>query len=195
MLHVFEHLLVGGSGVAFAAQLVEAALSAGFSRCVDVHLHLGIGEYGGADVAAVHHNAFVFAHGLLLSHQGVAHEWDGCNGADTARHAHVAYLTFHVRAVEVGFGGAGGGVDAECDGDAANLRFEGGSVHRAVVGNDAVVEAIERHGAIHGAAVDVGVSDVFGKHFSHCAFARRRESVDCYGDYFLSHCSLCIVDE
>ena len=60
--------LVHLRALALGNQLVVAPLGPYLGRCLDEYLQLGVGKDGGADVASVHHNTFVYAHCLLLCH-------------------------------------------------------------------------------------------------------------------------------
>ena len=85
LLHVLQDLIEVG-GHPLGLEFVEAALGANLCRGGDEDLQFGIGKDGGADVAAVHDDALVLTHLLLLGDHGGAHKTDGGDGADMAAH-------------------------------------------------------------------------------------------------------------
>lgn len=65
-------------------QLIISALCSHLGAGGDEYLEFCVRENGGADVAAVHHDALVFTHLLLLCHQSLSDEWDGGNRTHVA---------------------------------------------------------------------------------------------------------------
>ncbi len=193
LLHVGQHLFEGGAGVALALQLLVASLGAHLGAGGDKHLELGVGEHHGAYVAAVHHYALVAAHSLLLCHHGTAHEADGRHQAHLVAHLHAADLVLHVAPVEVGLALALG-VDLEGDLYLGHVAAQTRLVHLVVL-NHVVLQAVERHGAVHGAGVDVGVAYAPCQSLSHRALAARRVAVDCNSNKFLFHIILFCRDK
>ena len=91
LLHVLQDIVEVG-GHALGLEFVEAALCAHLGRGGDEDLQFGVGEDGGADVAAVHHHPLVLTHLLLLGDHGGAHETDGGDRTDVVGHLEGADL-------------------------------------------------------------------------------------------------------
>ena len=69
LLHILKDILLVGLHT-LGLELIVTALGTHLGRGGDKNLELGIGEDGGAYVAAVHHDALVAAHSLLLLDHG-----------------------------------------------------------------------------------------------------------------------------
>ena len=181
LFHVGQHGIVG-FGLSFGLQFVVAALGAYFGRGGNKHFQLGVGKNHGADVATIHHDAFVDAHALLLAHKFAAHKPDGAHAAGAIGHFERAYQAFDIFSVQIGLlfaGGVGLKTDLYVVHGLLQPRFVDG-----VVGDDAVAQAKQRHCPIHGSSIDIHITHIFGQLFSHGAFAARRIPVDGYDDFF-----------
>src|SRR5882757_2871034 len=96
----------------FGSGLTVAAVASDFGGSVEKDFHFGVGEDGGADVAAFHDNATGFTEGaLLLNHPGAEAGMDGDFGGGGG---------------DIGLANAAGDVDGvEQDAVAFELRLEG----------------------------------------------------------------------
>ena len=190
---VFEHLLKGRRGVALGAQLVKAALGAYLGACRSKHLHLGIGEYHRADVAAVHHHALVLAHGLLLLDHLLTHKADGSNDAHHIAHAHRADVALHVLAVQAGHTLALlGGTESDGYHPALQVLTQCLLVNFLTL-DELVAQCIQCHCAVHRARVHIGIADAPCQCLGHRALAGRRMPVN-RNRNLLCHCFLINVD-
>ena len=185
LLHVLQYL-VKVYGLSFGLQLVVAALGAYLGRGGDEYLQLGVGEDGGAYVAAIHHDAFLSSHFLLLLDHGFAYEVEGSHRTDMGGYFHGAYLAFYVHAVQVSVGTVGFRVGAESDVEVVYFVPKFFHVDLSVV-QESVFDAVQGDGTIHGSAVDVDIADLAGQVFGHGAFSAGGKSVN--GDSYLSHFS------
>ena len=92
---VFEHLVIVHFHALFF-HLAEAAVGSFFGRGLYKNFHFGIGKYGRAYVATVHHDSFVFAEFLLQSDQTLAYLRYFRHRTDKRADLHVTDLGFHV---------------------------------------------------------------------------------------------------
>ena len=90
--------------VALAAQLRQSALRTHLGVGRDEDLELGVGEDSRTDVAAIHDDALMPSHLLLLRGQEAAHEAEGCHGAYLRGDLHRADGLLDTLAIEIELG-------------------------------------------------------------------------------------------
>nr|DAF45631.1 MAG TPA: hypothetical protein [Siphoviridae sp. ctBLh2] len=165
--------------VALGLQFVVAAARpyGGIGR--HEYLQFGIGKYHRADVSSVHHHAAAASHLLLHGHEFLPDLRNGAHAAYAVRHLDRADLAFGQVAVHIDVAGPALGVEAEGDRDLPEQTD-----HRLLIDDartdGAVLQGIERHGAVHGSGVDEDISQPGRNGLGEGAFSARRESV--YGD-------------
>ena len=143
----------------------------------------GVGEYDGADVAAIHDKSAMAAHGLLLTYGSVAHFLDRGYLAYFFGHKHLPDEVGDVFAVEVDIAGAGCRIPVEGQFQAS----EGFSNFFFIIAIDAVAQEVQGDGAVHGAAVDIVVVQDFCELASEGAFAAGGITVDSYNNLWARH--------
>ena len=82
----------------------DTAPGTDFRRSCHEYFQFGIWENCCSDIASVHYNSFFSSHRLLLGYHFFAYKVECTDRTDLGRHAHRAYLIFHINIVEIGFG-------------------------------------------------------------------------------------------
>jgi len=164
---------------AFGEQLLVAAVAADLGGGGEEEFEFGGGEDDGADVAAVHDDAFAGADGLLLLYHGAAYGGEGAYVAYLLGDLHAADGFFYVGAVEVGAVFAFD--DAEVDGDVGEGLCYGGCVMQVYC----MLQEVEGDGAVHGAGVYVYVAEAPGEGFGEGAFTAGGVAIDGDDDWFV----------
>ena len=119
-------------------------------------------EYGWADVATVHHDAFFLAHGLLRCGHGFAHKGQSCNGTDVLTHFKGADFVFHALFVEVSHRKMGVRVEFEMHFDVWHPRLQGFGLHTAIGIEELLTKGEEGDGTIHGSTIYIDVTYLLG---------------------------------
>ena len=168
---------------AFGLQFVETTLGANACRGCDEDFQFCIREYGGADVATVHHDTLILTHLLLLGNHSRTHKGDSGNGTDVVGYLERTNLLFNALTIEIGVRTPCLRVELERDFDLWHLLFEGFGVDAVVVAEQSVAKGIESDRAIHGARVDIDVSYLPSEVLGHRAFSARTVAVDSNSDF------------
>ena len=182
LLDVLQYVGVVGLH-ALGLQLVVAALGTHLGRGGDEDLQFGVGEDDGAYVAAVHDDASVGAHTLLLADQSCTDEGQGGNGTDVAGDLERADVALYVLAVQEGDGLAVHQALVYVDVGHLGLQLVG--LYGAVGTEESGAEGIEGDAAVHGSGVDVDVAHGAGQVFGHRALAARGVAVNGNGNLFV----------
>src|SRR5690554_1588089 len=170
--------------------LIKPSLSPYFGRSSKEKLEFSIRKYDRAYIAAVHHHTFFFSQNLLLCYQCFPHESQCAHTAGAVGCIEGADLPFHVLTIEIGllFSVT---VGFESDANISNMLPQMFLIHLRI-GDPSVAYSEQRYGAIHRAAVYIGVSQLPCQPFGDRALATRRETVDGYIYIFTLH-SNCLL--
>ena len=94
-----------------------------------------------------------------------------------AAHVHAADLLLHVAAVQQGHAAAGVGVVRKADVDVVQ-PVQQGVLHQLSILDQAFLQHVKGHRAVHGTAVDVSVAEVAGQLLGEGALPAGGEAVD-----------------
>ena len=178
----FLHILQNGVEIGWHAlllQFVEAALCSHLRTCRNENLQFGVREYGGADVTAIHHDALVFAHLLLLSHQRLSYERNGCHRTYVVGNLKRADFLLYQFAVEIAVWATGGSVKLERDLDIRHLGFQLLHLHLAILLKEVVAQGVEGYRTVHGACIHIHITYLLGKILCHGTLSAGRVTVYC----------------
>jgi len=137
-------------------------------------------EDGRTNVPAIHDNAFIFSHLLLLSHGKLPYSLDSRYLAHFFGNHQVPDDIFHILSIEprLGLSRFMVGYELEHDMPKRVLHSLGmGPVH-------VITKEIKRNGAVHGATVDILILQLTRQLFCQCALPRRAPPVDSDDDLF-----------
>ena len=130
-----------------------------------------MGKDGGADVAAVHYDAFLLSHKLLLARHSLAHKGQGRHRADAVAYLHAPDFLFHHFAAEARERLARLFVEAEGNGHARHQAFQARSVEASICLKATILHGEKRYGAVHRAGINIDIACFAGELFGHGAFA------------------------
>ena len=99
LLYVLQDVVIVDI-LSLCLQFVVATLCTYFGRGCNEYFEFGFGENHRTNVAAVHYDALVLAHALLLSCHGTAYKRQGCNRTHVAAHLHAANFVLNTLSVE-----------------------------------------------------------------------------------------------
>ena len=137
------------------------------------NLELGVGENGGADVAALGHQPPLKPHGLLLGSEGLAHTAVGSHQGDLGRYLRAANRLGHVEAIDAHKLLAGAA------GTELQIQAQQQGFHSRRIGR---VGFLAQHppgeGPVHGAGVQVNQAHLARKGTGDGALARPRWSIN-----------------
>ena len=191
LLHILQDILVG-LGHTLAHQLVVATLGTHLRRCRDEDFQLGIRKYRRANIAAIHHDAALLTHRLLLGHHRRTHERNGGNRAHVVAHLQRANLLLHQFTIQIGVGFLCLGVELKRDADLLHALLQFIGQHGAVFGKQPVAQGEQRHGTIHRTRVNIHISNSLGQVLGHRAFSARGIAVDSNCNFL--HRVYCIIN-
>ena len=171
--------------LSFLQQLVVATLCAYLGSSSQEELEFGLREDHRTDVSAVHDDAFLQSHLLLLGNEESTYLFDGRDTAGSVADLKGTDLRLDVFAVE-------GDMLRAVNEDESDLDSWQGSDDICLLGQ-VMVQGIEGDGAVHSAGIDIGIAGVFGQRFGDRRFATAAISVD--GNNNLFHISYLFISE
>ena len=183
LLDVAQNVVVGRRHP-LGLELVVATPGTHFGRSGDEDFEFGVGEHRRADVAAVHHDAFGFAHLLLELRHGFTHKRQGGHRTHLTAHLDGADGFLHAFLAEVGEGQVCRRVEAEIHADVGHLAVQPFGIDAAVGQEEVVALRIEGDSTVHRTTVDVDIAHFARQLFGHRALATRTVAIDGNHDFF-----------
>ena len=124
-----------------------------------------------SDVTAIHHDALVLAHALLLSHQGSADKGESRYLTDSFAHLHRPDFLFYQLVIQVGVGLARLLIELERNANVRHALLQGCGIYLTIGFKQLMTQRIERHGAVHSTRVYIDISQLASQIFGHGTLA------------------------